>query len=578
MTLPPVSTSAPPESPGSRAAARMRTWRRMAAPAVEVEALGVHLVLDPGGDDGQLVLAPGMAVHGPLVAGVGVAHRQGGAAEPWHPQDGQVPVGVEHHRRGRSRRPSVRSTLGRSTPATTWALVTMMSAAGEKPLPLRMRPHAVPNTFTVESATRSRTPAGRATSPGGGPAEGDGPRRENTWGKLTSETCRRRSCRACGAGRAEAVDVAGDRGVPDRLRQHARHLGQDGDEQPHHDQATEAADHAAGGPVGRPQPGAGRDELADAVAGHRPQAGAGGADDQEQPEGHEQPGLGLPALVLVEDDRRQAGGGVDAGAQPHPGQHAGQEAHAVAADGGRDDGGDDEEVEDVQATDLPITAGMGRSYPNEPACGRRPLTLSPPTTGATSGEQHRAGQRPADPRLAGLSHRRGRSRPGERRPGPGRRPLRARAPAPTRPSSDATAGSEWGGKGVTGPVEAVNGEIADVLTGWEALDQRGVDAQLIDPRRHRQQGPPGRQRRPRRLPRRRPGRGRRARPAPLPPRRRHQRPRAAHAHAQRPQRRRPRPQQPRRAGVHAGAGRRRLLRRGPALGRRDLPRPGRAPR
>ncbi len=40
-------------------------------------------------------------------------------------------------------------------------------------------------------------------------------------------------------------------------------------------------------------------------------------------------------------------------------------------------------------------------------------------------------------------------------------------------------GPEWAGKGVNGPVQAVNGEIADVLTGWEALDQRGVDAQLV---------------------------------------------------------------------------------------------------
>jgi len=40
-------------------------------------------------------------------------------------------------------------------------------------------------------------------------------------------------------------------------------------------------------------------------------------------------------------------------------------------------------------------------------------------------------------------------------------------------------GPEWAGKGVSGPVGAVNGEIADVLAGWEALDQRGVDAQLI---------------------------------------------------------------------------------------------------
>ncbi|MDQ4089822.1 MAG: phosphopyruvate hydratase, partial [Actinomycetota bacterium] len=40
-------------------------------------------------------------------------------------------------------------------------------------------------------------------------------------------------------------------------------------------------------------------------------------------------------------------------------------------------------------------------------------------------------------------------------------------------------GPEWAGKGVTGPVEAVNVEIANVLAGWEALDQRGVDTQLV---------------------------------------------------------------------------------------------------
>jgi enolase len=40
-------------------------------------------------------------------------------------------------------------------------------------------------------------------------------------------------------------------------------------------------------------------------------------------------------------------------------------------------------------------------------------------------------------------------------------------------------GATWGGKGVGGPVESVNDEVADVLAGWEALDQRGVDAQLI---------------------------------------------------------------------------------------------------
>jgi len=41
-------------------------------------------------------------------------------------------------------------------------------------------------------------------------------------------------------------------------------------------------------------------------------------------------------------------------------------------------------------------------------------------------------------------------------------------------------GERYGGKGVTGAVHAVNGEIRAALTGWEALDQRGVDHQLID--------------------------------------------------------------------------------------------------
>jgi enolase len=38
----------------------------------------------------------------------------------------------------------------------------------------------------------------------------------------------------------------------------------------------------------------------------------------------------------------------------------------------------------------------------------------------------------------------------------------------------------YGGKGVQGPVAAVNGEIADALGGMEAIDQRAVDAALID--------------------------------------------------------------------------------------------------
>ena len=41
-------------------------------------------------------------------------------------------------------------------------------------------------------------------------------------------------------------------------------------------------------------------------------------------------------------------------------------------------------------------------------------------------------------------------------------------------------GARYGGKGVQGPVAAVNGEIADALVGTEAVDQRAVDAALVD--------------------------------------------------------------------------------------------------
>ena len=92
------------------------------------------------------------------------------------------------------------------------------------------------------------------------------------------------------------------------------------------------------------------------------------------------------------------------------------------------------------------------------------------------------------------------------------------------------------------------------------------------PRRHRRQAPPRRQRDPRRVARGGEGRGRRSRAAAVPLRRWRQRARAAGAVHERAQRRRARRLQRRRAGVHARARRRRQLRRGAALGRRDVPR------
>ena len=41
-------------------------------------------------------------------------------------------------------------------------------------------------------------------------------------------------------------------------------------------------------------------------------------------------------------------------------------------------------------------------------------------------------------------------------------------------------GERYGGKGVLGAVEHVNGEVADVLSGFEAADQRAVDFAMVD--------------------------------------------------------------------------------------------------
>ena len=95
---------------------------------------------------------------------------------------------------------------------------------------------------------------------------------------------------------------------------------------------------------------------------------------------------------------------------------------------------------------------------------------------------------------------------------------------------------------------------------------------MLDARRHAQQGQPRRQRDPRRLARRRPGRGRLGRAAALPLRRRPQRPPAAGADDEHPQRRLARRLQRRRPGVHDRADRRADLPRGAAHGRRGLPR------
>jgi enolase len=133
-------------------------------------------------------------------------------------------------------------------------------------------------------------------------------------------------------------------------------------------------------------------------------------------------------------------------------------------------------------------------------------------------------------------------------------------------------GDAWGGKGVQNAVDYVNGEISDLLEGYDAEDQRAVDFVMID-----LDGTPNKARL-----------GANAilavslatakaaahgeRPTAVPVPRRRERPRAAGADVQRRERRRAREELDRLPGVHGHADRRGDLLRGAAVGRRDLPR------
>ncbi len=130
------------------------------------------------------------------------------------------------------------------------------------------------------------------------------------------------------------------------------------------------------------------------------------------------------------------------------------------------------------------------------------------------------------------------------------------------------------GKGVLKAVENVNGEIADALIGWDALEQKAIDEMLIELDGTPQQIQAGRQCHPGRQPGGCQGRGQRPGPAALPLYRRRVCPCPACADDEHPQRRRShRLAVHRRPGIHGHAAGRRVLHRRPALGRRDLPRP-----
>ena len=192
--------------------------------------------------------------------------------------------------------------------------------------------------------------------------------------------------------------------------------------------------------------------------------------------------------------------------------------------------------------------------------------------GASCGK-YRCRDRARDPGFARQSDRRGRGRPrGRHRPAaPPCRP--ARPPAPSRPTSCATAtrAATWA-RACSKAVANVEDEIAPAILGFDAAEQRLIDQTMIDldgtPNKERlganailgvSHGS---------------GQGRRGvgRPAAVPLRRRAERLPAARADDEHHQRRLARRLRRRHAGVHDRPDRRRDLRRGPAQGRRGLPR------
>ena len=129
----------------------------------------------------------------------------------------------------------------------------------------------------------------------------------------------------------------------------------------------------------------------------------------------------------------------------------------------------------------------------------------------------------------------------------------------------------FGGKGVLRAVTNVNEVIAPALDGHRRVRPARGRPHAPRARRHRRQVEPRRERGPRRLARAGPrGRGL-ARPPAVPRARRAERARAPAAAHERDQRRRARRQRARAAGVHARAGRRRVVLRGRPLVLRDLP-------
>ena len=261
-------------------------------------------------------------------------------------------------------RPSGRMTVGRSTPATTWALVTTVSASTVNPLPESTRLHARPLSLTVEAATRAWTSGGSTEASGGGPVFGVGRIPEKTSGKLASTTAWRRSCSGFGARGAADSTAWAMRRVAHLGRDLAGDVGEGGQEEPEEEEHAGRTGQRPAGVVGLAQDPR-REQPPQPQSDDLAEGGTDAGDGQEHPDRQQQPQLGVEAVDLVEDERGDGGGHDDAEDPSAPAGQPGEEPDPVPADRGQRHHGHDRQVEGVHRRGAGLrhrTAGYGAAF------------------------------------------------------------------------------------------------------------------------------------------------------------------------------------------------------------------------
>ena len=232
--------------------------------------------------------------------------------------------------------PSLRSTWGVSTPATTWALVTTSPLPAIQPEPSIPSPQALPTTRTTLSAALL-TPGESSTAGSGGPTPAAGPARVangSICDERVDQPVRRQLLVEAGEDR-RVLRVVAQLGLAREVEEHRA----DG---PAEREPGDGAEHAAADVVEEPKraehdeqppqvpPGQRADGLADRGAHHRT-----AERDERQ-----------PAREVTADQRRpDAGAEVEADREPGEREDADHEPTPEARERGQDDERDGDQVE-----------------------------------------------------------------------------------------------------------------------------------------------------------------------------------------------------------------------------------------